>query len=89
MQIDGAIVKEQGVTFGIVIVKQHVTSSSSEALGARAAFKSRIRDFQAIPLILASQDFNGVFEYQGRRDIVDFLASIDASRIPWKRYAYS
>ena len=89
MQMDGAIVSEQGQTFAIVIVKQYVTASSSEAASVRAAFQSQIRDFRGIPLILASQDSRGVFEYQGRRDIVNFLASIDASRIPWKRYTYS
>ena len=89
MQIDGAIVREQGVVFAIVIVKPHITASQSEATSARAAYRAGIRDFRAMPLILASQDSNGVFEYQGRRDIVDFLASIDASRIPWKRYTIS
>lgn len=89
MTIHGAIVHEQGVTFAIVIVKEYVTSSSSEAASTRVAFQSRIRDFRGIPLVLASQDSRGVFEYQGRRDIIDFLASIDASRIPWKEYTLS
>jgi hypothetical protein len=89
MNIDGAIVKEQGQVFGIVIVKQSAMSNPSVAAETRAAFQSRIRDFAGIPLILASQDSSGVFEYQGRRDIVRFLASIDASRIPWRRYTVS
>jgi hypothetical protein len=54
----------------------------------RVALRS-IRDFQGLPIVLASQDSRGVFEYQGRRDIVDFLASIDPSRIPWKHYTIS
>jgi hypothetical protein len=86
MQIDGAIITEQGVTFAIVIVKPHVTASSSEAAKLRASLQSQIRDFAGIPLILASQDSRGVFEYEGRHDIVDFLASIDSSRIPWSTY---
>jgi len=86
MQIEGAIVTEQGITFAIVIVKPHVTSSSSSADEMRTSLKG-IRDFQGIPIILASQDSFGRFEYQGRRDIVDFLASIDPSRIPWMRYS--
>lgn len=89
MTIDGAIIREQGQVFGIIIVKPHITASSSEAASARAAFQSRLAEFSDIPLILASQDSRGVFEYQGRRDIVDFLASIDASRIPWKTYTYA
>jgi hypothetical protein len=86
MEIDGAIVREQGVTFAIIIVKQHVTASPTEANEMRASIQT-VRDFVGIPIILASQNSQGTFEYQGRRDIVDFLASIDASRIPWKRYS--
>lgn len=86
MTIDGAIVREQGVTFGIVIVKPDVIATASEAEATRAAFQAQIADFSGLPLILAAQDSSGVFSYQGRRDIVGFLASIDASRIPWKRY---
>jgi len=88
MQIDGAIVTEQGVTFSIVIVKSHVIQSQSSADDARAGFVS-IADFSGLPMILAAQDARGTFTYQGRTDIVDFLANIDASRIPWKRYTVS
>jgi hypothetical protein len=86
MTIEGAIVKEQGVSFAIVIVKQSAMQTTSEAQKSRAAFQDL---FPGLPLILASQDSRGVFEYQGRKDIVGFLASIDASRIPWKKYTVS
>ena len=86
MQIDGAIVAEQGVTFAIVVVKPHVIQSNSSAQEARASFAT-IADFAGLPIILAAQDSRGVFTYQGRHDIVDFLASINASRIPWRRYS--
>ena len=89
MNIDGAVVREQGQVFGIVIVQSSAMSSSSAAAETRAAFQRGIADFSGMPLILACQDSRGVFSYQGRRDIVDFLASIDASRIPWKRYTVS
>jgi hypothetical protein len=89
MNINGAIIKEQGVTFGIIIVKIQAISTPSEADKTRALFQSGLREFQGIPLILASQDSSGRFQYQGRKDIVKFLASIDASRIPWKRYTYT
>lgn len=86
MNIQGAIVKEQGVTFGIVIVKHHVTQSDFEANKARTSFQGL---FPGMPLILASQNSRGTFQYQGRSDIVRFLASIDAARIPWKEYTVS
>ena len=34
MQFEGAKITEQGVTFGIVIVKPHVLHSSQEQIGA-------------------------------------------------------
>lgn len=89
MNIDGAIIKEQGVTFAIVIVQQSAMANQSESGKTREAFQTKIRDFSGIPLILASQDSHGAFSYQGRHDIVGFLASIDHSRIPWKRYSVS
>lgn len=89
MTIDGAIIKEQGVTFAIVVVKQSAMATSQEAAKTRAMFQSQIADFSGIPLILACQDSRGVFSYQGRHDIVDFLAEIDPRCIPWMEYNYS
>lgn len=89
MTIDGAIVREQGQVFGVVIVKPAAVSDARTAAETRAAFQSRLAEFHGLPLILACQDSHGVFSYQGRRDIVRFLASIDSSRIPWRRYTYS
>jgi hypothetical protein len=86
MKIQGAVVKEQGVTFGIVIVKSSAMSSSFESDRTRTAFQGL---FPGMSLILASQDSCGVFKYQGREDIVNFLALIDASRIPWMEYTVS
>ncbi|TWT43459.1 hypothetical protein Pla111_24100 [Botrimarina hoheduenensis] len=88
MQIDGALVREQGVEFAIVIVKPHVINTQAAADSARDGFAS-IGDFSGLSIVLAAQDSQGVFTYQGRPDIVDFLAHIDASRIPWKRYLIS
>jgi len=86
MKIHGAVVKEQGVTFAIVIVKQSVMRTDHDSASTRAGFQGL---FPGLPLVLASQDSRGVFEYQGRKDLVGFLASIDASRIPWKEYTVS
>ena len=86
MKIHGAVVKEQGVTFAIVIVKPSAIQTAHSAAETRANFQGL---FPGLPLVLASQDSRGRFEYQGRKDIVEFLASIDASRIPWKEYTFS
>ncbi len=86
MQIDRAIVKEQGVTFAVVIVKPSAIQTQYSANEMRQRL-SIITDFSGLPIILASQNSRGKFTYQGRKDIVNFLASINASRIPWKRYS--
>lgn len=83
MEVDGAVVEEQGITFAIVIVNQ---TGMNDPGGTREAFQGL---FPGLPLVLALQGFGGRFEYQGRRDLVEFLASIDPSRIPWKHYTFS
>lgn len=89
MQIDGALVREQGIEFGVIIVQKSALTPDSTARETQAVFQAQIADFAAVPLILASQDSRGRFEYWGRPDIVSFLASVDASRIPWRRYNVS
>ncbi|PZN68709.1 MAG: hypothetical protein DM484_31040 [Candidatus Methylumidiphilus alinenensis] len=86
MKIQGAVVKEQNVTFAIVVVKKSAMQTNHASAETRASFQAL---FPGLPLVLASQDLRGTFEYQGRKDLVEFLASIDASRIPWKEYTFS
>ena len=86
MQFDGVLLKEQGVTFAIVIVKPHVLNSSIECDNARRSFSSV---FPRVPIILMAQNSRGVPTYQGRPDIVKFLAKVPFSSIPWKRYNYA
>lgn len=86
MKIQGAVIKEQGVTFAVAIVKHHITSSNHEADKARESLQAY---FPGLPLVLASQDSRGTFRYHGRTDLAKFLAAIHPSRIPWKEYTYS
>ena len=86
MRFQGAVVNEQGVTFSIVVVKESATQTSASAERTRVSFQHL---FPGMPIILASQNASGRFKYQGRMDIVRFLARIDPSRIPWKEYTIS
>ena len=86
MQFEGAKITEQGITFGIVIVKPHVLSSTQEQAGARAL---GTQAFGPIPIVLMAQDGRGVLTYNGRRDIVRFLSNIFVEQIPWQRYTLS
>ncbi|MDX5321361.1 MAG: hypothetical protein LPK49_09880 [Bacteroidota bacterium] len=83
MQFDGALIKEQGVTFAIAVVKQHVLNSPSDLEDARSGFSIV---FPGVPVILMALDSRGTPTYHGRKDIVNFLAKVSPSRIPWKRY---
>lgn len=86
MKFQGAVIKEQGQTFAVVIVKSHVLQSTSESNDARQSFSSV---FPGVPIVLMAQDGRGIPTYLGRKDIVNFLANISVSRIPWKEYTYS
>ncbi len=87
MQINGAIVKEQGITFAIVTVKPFVMTNTAVARRIRANC-STIQDFEGMPIVLAFQESRDQFVYQGSRDIVDNLREIDPTQIPWKRYRF-
>lgn len=85
MSFDGALIKEQGVTFAIAVVKPYVlTSPKKESI--RLGF---MRYFGNIPIILTAQNQKRIPTYNGRKDIVRFLANIHPSRIPWKHYTTS
>jgi hypothetical protein len=83
MKFQGAVVKEQGVTFGIVVVTPQVLQTDY-ATDEMIQFGKRA--FGPIPIVLMAQDSRGRPSYKGRPDIVKFLASIDYHRIPWKEY---
>lgn len=82
-QIQGAIVKEQGLTFAIVVVKPHVIQSRNETQKARNAYR---HIFPGMPIILMGRNSQGKTTLVGRKDIVHFLVKIDPGRIPWRRY---
>lgn len=83
MTFEGAVIREQGVTFAIVIVKKHIVDSSVESQRAIQAFQ---RYFPGMPLILMGQDSRGRATYRGRQDIVRFMARVPLSAVPWKQY---
>lgn len=82
MTFDGAVIKEQGVTFAIVLVKSSVINSANRE-NIRSSFVSV---FGSIPIILAAQRSDGRLQYHGNSKIVNFLSKIDHRRIPWKKY---
>lgn len=85
-KIQGAVVKEQGVTFAIAVVKSHILQTQSES---QRTARALIPYFPGMPIVLMAQDSRGVPTYWGRKDIVNFLANIHISQIPWKEYSFS
>lgn len=86
MTFQGALVTEQSVTFGIVIVKQTVLQDY-ERRSDMVSFGKRT--FGNIPIVLMAQNSRGVPTYWGRTDIVNFLSRISMRRIPWREYTLS
>lgn len=86
MRLQGAVIKEQGVAFAIVIVKKQVVDSKSDADRAIISFRSI---FPGMPIVLMAQDFRGTPTYYGRPDIVRFMANVPLAAVPWKEYTVS
>jgi hypothetical protein len=84
MTFEGAVVREQGVTFGIVIVRSSVLNNPSSR-DEMTTFGRQV--FGAMPIVLMAQDSRGTPRYWGRPDIVRFLSNIYVEQIPWKRYS--
>ena len=84
MRIQGAIVREQGQTFAVVVVKQHVIDNQAEAQEAIHAFAP---SFPGMPVVLMAQDHRGRPTYYGRQDISRFLANVPMHAIPWREYS--
>ncbi|CAH6851093.1 MULTISPECIES: hypothetical protein [Vibrio] len=86
MKFQGAVIKEQGVTFAIVVVKKYVVDSAHESEKTINAF---MHHFPGMPVTLMAQDSRGRATYRGRNDIVKFLANLHPSQIPWREYTVS
>lgn len=83
MTFDGALIREQGVIFALVVVKHHVVQSRIEAVRAISSFQPC---FPGVPIVLVGQDSWGMPTYFGRFGIARFMASVPMSAVPWKRY---
>lgn len=85
-QIEGAIVNDQGVKYAIVVVKHDVVQHIGENEEAINAYR---HIFPGMPIILLGKDWQGKSTYYGPKEIVNFLATVDPNRIPWRRYIIS
>ena len=86
MRIQAAVVKEQRITFAIIIVKRNVIQSTFQAQDT--VYKAGSL-FPGMPIILMAQVGRGTPTYYGRRDIVRFLSRVPPNAIPWKTYTFN
>jgi hypothetical protein len=85
MRVTGAVIREQGVVFGVALM----TRSAFDNPTARSEFcsaASSLAMFRGLPLVVAAQDAHGLPTYWGRPDLVRFLAGLFIEQIPWRDY---
>jgi len=83
-KLTGAVIREQGVTFAVALVKNHVVNSqqeSSKVIGS-------VSNLLGCPLVVLIGESNNKLR-GNRTDLVNFVSSISLSRIPWKEYTFS
>ena len=79
--LTGAVIREQGITFAVVIVKNHVVNCQTTS-------SNMIQDLIpvfGVPLIALKGESNRKVR-SNRRDVASFVANLHPSRIPWRKY---
>jgi len=83
MQFEGAVIREQNVTFAVVIVKKHIIDNRLEADRTMRGFAPAFPD---MPIVLMAQDRHGRPTYYGRPDLSRFMAEVSLRAVAWKRF---
>lgn len=76
-KISHALVREQGITFAVVSVKDDVTYSQQRA----AEMIEFLTPIYSCPVVVMGETNRRMF---GRTDIVNFLTRIHPARLPWR-----
>lgn len=83
MTFDGAVLREQGVTFAIGVVRRGLLATPAERDQMLAYFQTF---FGGIPVVLMEQNSRGLPTWYGRPDLTRFLQGVPVGAIPWQRY---
>ena len=84
--VNAALIREQGVAFAVVAAKQHVQHDSNLREQLRSSFS---RSLGGVPVVVMTQGTGGRPTFNGRRDLVRFLAQRPVSALPWRRFQLS
>lgn len=80
-QLHAAIVREQNITFAVAMMKDHVLNSPATADEQIQAVASALGCHLVVLMGERNRKLRG-----NRKDVVDFVARIHPSRLPWKKY---
>ena len=84
MTYTGALVNVRRMKFGLVQVDKAVVDNAAEAEKIAVALKPV---FPNLPVALVALDPDGFLLGQhGPPEVVDFLGSVDLTRVGWKKY---
>jgi hypothetical protein len=78
--LEAALIKEQGVTFVVVAVRDSVIDNISEAERLIGAMSVRFR----CPAVLMGAHNHRT---RGRQDLVRFLSHVHISALPWRKWS--
>lgn len=79
-QFEGAVITEQGKSFGVVSVQRNVFQNS---FNATMIIKAVLPAFNGIPVVLMTLDAQGQPAYFGRSDLVLLLENINIKDASW------
>ena len=85
IRIQGSVLKEQGITFAVVIVQKHVLEFKSDR---DVALESLRQLFPGMPIVLMCQDARAEPTFWGPQQIVAMLQGVSMEQIPWKEYTF-
>ena len=84
MNFDGALIKEQGIEFGIFITTMDIFKNQSQAGKLIKYCEERI--FPIYQVVLMAQDSQGIPHYYGKQDLIRLLKVTNFNKIPFRRY---
>jgi hypothetical protein len=79
--LTAAVVREQGVTFAVAIMKDHVLNSPMVADQQIRAVALAL----GCPLVVLMGETNRRLR-GNRQDVVNFVSRLHPSQLPWKKY---
>jgi hypothetical protein len=80
-QFKAALVREQGVTFAVVLVKNHVLNCSTTADQMIQSVSAAMGCSLVVLMGESNRKLRG-----SRQDVVNFVSRIHPSRLPWKTW---